>query len=137
MVRFAKAVFVVALVLLLAPYLLALVYLVAPPVSTLMVWRWVTGARVERGGVPIVAIAPVPRPSVLPAVDGQFCRHLGVGLRGWREAIEEADDLSEARGGSTITQQVAKDLFLWQGRSYVRKVLEFPLALWIDLVMPK
>jgi len=41
------------------------------------------------------------------------------------------------RGGSTITQQVAKNLFLWGGRSYVRKALEFPLALWIDLVLSK
>jgi len=49
----------------------------------------------------------------------------------------EADDMDEMRGGSTITQQVAKNLFLWQGRSYVRKALEFPLALWIDLILPK
>jgi monofunctional glycosyltransferase len=41
------------------------------------------------------------------------------------------------RGGSTVTQQVAKNLFLWPGRSYVRKVLEFPLALWINLILPK
>src|SRR4029079_8667592 len=46
-------------------------------------------------------------------------------------------DISEMRGGSTITQQVAKNLFLWQGRSYVRKVLELPLAVWVDLVLPK
>ena len=45
--------------------------------------------------------------------------------------------MDEVRGGSTITQQLAKNLFLWPGRSYVRKVLELPLALWIDLVMPK
>jgi monofunctional biosynthetic peptidoglycan transglycosylase len=42
-----------------------------------------------------------------------------------------------ARGGSTITQQVVKNLFLWPSRSVVRKALEFPLALWIDLVLPK
>ena len=42
-----------------------------------------------------------------------------------------------ARGGSTITQQVAKNLFLWPGRSVVRKGLELPLALWIDFVLPK
>ena len=48
-----------------------------------------------------------------------------------------ADDIDEVRGGSTITQQMAKNLFLWQGRSFVRKALEFPLALWIDLVLPK
>src|SRR6202040_3917651 len=47
------------------------------------------------------------------------------------------DDIGEARGGSTITQQTAKNLFLWPGRSFVRKALEFPLALWIDLVLPK
>jgi monofunctional biosynthetic peptidoglycan transglycosylase len=41
------------------------------------------------------------------------------------------------RGGSTITQQVAKNLFLWQSRSVIRKALEFPLALWIDRVLPK
>ena len=41
------------------------------------------------------------------------------------------------RGGSTITQQVAKNLFLWPGRSVVRKGLELPLAIWIDLVLPK
>src|SRR5262249_31944201 len=57
--------------------------------------------------------------------------------RGMREAFYEADDISEMRGGSTITQQVAKNLFLWQGRSYVRKALEMPLAVWIDLVLPK
>jgi len=41
------------------------------------------------------------------------------------------------QGGSSITQQVAKNLFLWQGRSYLRKALELPLAVWIDLVLPK
>ena len=51
--------------------------------------------------------------------------------------IAEADDLDDMRGGSTITQQVAKNLFLWPGRSFVRKALEFPLALWIDLVLSK
>jgi monofunctional biosynthetic peptidoglycan transglycosylase len=42
-----------------------------------------------------------------------------------------------SRGGSTITQQVAKNLFLWPGRSVVRKALELPLSLWIDAVLPK
>jgi monofunctional biosynthetic peptidoglycan transglycosylase len=54
-----------------------------------------------------------------------------------REALEEADDIEAARGGSTITQQTAKNLFLWPGRSFLRKSLEFPLALWINLVLPK
>ena len=128
---------VMLIVLVVAPYLLTLVYLAVPPVSTPMMWRWVTGARVERTWVPLAEMAPALPLSVIAAEDGQFCRHRGVDWRGLREAIDEAEDLSEARGGSTITQQVAKNLFLWQGRSYVRKALEFPLALWIDLVMPK
>jgi monofunctional biosynthetic peptidoglycan transglycosylase len=54
-----------------------------------------------------------------------------------RAALDDAEDITDARGGSTLTQQLAKNLFLWPGRSFVRKALEFPLALWIDLVLPK
>src|SRR5262249_40565028 len=49
----------------------------------------------------------------------------------------DADDLSEVRGGSTITQQTVKNLFLWGGRSFVRKALEAPLALWFNIAVPK
>jgi monofunctional glycosyltransferase len=51
--------------------------------------------------------------------------------------MDDAEDGEVTRGGSTITQQVAKNLFLWPGRSFVRKALELPLALWIDLVLGK
>ena len=54
-----------------------------------------------------------------------------------REAMQQSDELGEARGASTITQQTAKNLFLWEGRSFVRKALEFPLALWLNVVLPK
>jgi len=100
-----------------------------------MLGRWLTGARVERVWVPLDQMAPALRRAVIAAEDGQFCRHWGVDLREIREAIQEADDLSEARGGSTISQQTAKNLFLWPGRSFVRKILEAPLAVWIDLVL--
>jgi monofunctional biosynthetic peptidoglycan transglycosylase len=71
------------------------------------------------------------------AEDARFCTHRGVDFSELRNAIEDADDLSEMRGGSTIAQQTAKNLFLWPGRSVVRKALEFPLALWLDLVLGK
>jgi len=74
---------------------------------------------------------------VLASEDARFCSHRGVDLVELREAFEEADDVSEMRGGSTIAQQTAKNLFLWSGRSFIRKGLELPLALWIDLVLPK
>jgi monofunctional glycosyltransferase len=128
---------VVALCLLLLPYLITPFYLFVRPVSTPMLRRWVTGARVERSWVPIDAMAqPLPR-AVIAAEDARFCRHHGVDLGEIREAINGARNGAGLRGGSTITQQTAKNLFLWPGRSYVRKVLELPLALWIDLILPK
>src|SRR4051794_17982205 len=125
-----------ALVLLL-PYLLVPLYRVVDPISTLMLWRWATGARVARAVITLDGIAPVLPATIIASEDAHFCTHYGVDWGVIRDAIEEADDLSEARGGSTITQQLAKNLFLWGGRSYMRKALELPLALWMDLVLPK
>jgi monofunctional biosynthetic peptidoglycan transglycosylase len=122
---------------LLLPYFLTPLYRVVDPVSTLMLGRWVTGRRVERIPVPLDRVAPVLARSVIASEDGRFCVHHGVDLGELRAAWEDADDLSELRGGSTITQQTAKNLFLWGGRSFIRKGLELPLALWIDLVLPK
>ena len=96
-----------------------------------------TGQRVERIYVPLDAMQQSLPLSVMAAEDARFCSHAGIDWKQVQEAIEDADDISEARGGSTITQQVAKNLFLWQGRSFVRKALEFPLAYWIDLVLGK
>jgi monofunctional biosynthetic peptidoglycan transglycosylase len=56
--RIVRAIIVVALILLLLPYVLTLVYRVADPVSTLMLWRRVTGERVERTWMPLTAISP-------------------------------------------------------------------------------
>jgi monofunctional biosynthetic peptidoglycan transglycosylase len=119
------------------PYLLTPLYLFLRPISTLMLWRSITHARVERVWVPLERISPELPRAVIVAEDARFCTHKGVDLSEMREAVDEADNIASARGGSTITQQLAKNLFLWQGRSFVRKALEFPLALWINLVIPK
>lgn len=129
--------FIAVGVLLLLPYLLVPLYRLVNPVSTLMLWRWASGVRVERTFVPIERMAPVLPITVIAAEDGRFCRHRGIDWREIRDRLEDADDLTEARGVSTITQQTAKNLFLWPARSIARKVLELPLALWIDLVLPK
>lgn len=135
--RILRLVAMVLAALVLIPYLLAPFYNFGRPVSTVMLARWLTGARVERLYVPIDRVAPALTLTVVAAEDGRFCEHPGIDLHEIREALSESDDLDEVRGGSTITQQVAKNLFLWPGRSFVRKALEIPLALWIDLVMPK
>src|SRR5262249_583291 len=133
--RRARIVVIALVLVLLLPYLIVPLYRVLDPVSTLMVWRWATGARVVRSKVPLERIAPVLPATVVASEDARFCSHRGVDWAEIREALEEADDLSEARGGSTITQQLAKNLFLWGGRSYVRQVLQLPLALWMGLVL--
>ena len=76
--------------------------------------------------------AHIPR-SVVAAEDANFCLHHGVDF----EALAEAIDDGAQRGASTITQQVAKNLFLWHGRSYFRKGLEAGFALLIDTVWTK
>jgi monofunctional biosynthetic peptidoglycan transglycosylase len=125
------------LILSLLPYLVAPLYAVLEPVSTVMMWRRITGQRVNRIYVPISRVSPALSLAVIIAEDGRFCRHYGVDLAEIRDAIADADDLEGMRGGSTITQQVTKNLFLWPGHSFVRKALEFPLALWVDLVLSK
>ena len=132
-----RAIAVAILAILLLPYLLTPLYAVVNPVSTVMLWRYLRGAKVDRRYVPIARISPAVPLAVIIAEDGRFCSHHGVDFTQIREALSEADDLEDMRGGSTITQQVAKNLFLWQSRSLVRKALEFPLALWIDLVLSK
>ncbi|OYW97886.1 MAG: monofunctional biosynthetic peptidoglycan transglycosylase, partial [Rhizobiales bacterium 32-66-8] len=131
--------FLVALLLVaLVPFVLTLAYTVINPVSTLMLGRWVSGQRVERVWTPISDMAPVLVRTVIASEDARYCSHWGVDLEEIRAAIARADDeIDEARGASTIPMQVAKNLFLWPGRSFIRKGIELPLALWLDLVLSK
>ena len=125
------------LIFVLLPYLLTPLYLFVRPVSTLMLWRYATFQPVTRIYRPLDAIAAVLPRTVIASEDGRFCAHPGIDWHGLKELLAEAEDFEDMRGGSTITQQTAKNLFLWPGRSYIRKALELPLSLWIDLVLPK
>ncbi len=136
--RLALACAVAVLAFIVAPYLIAPFYRVINPVSMPMLWRWASGQRVERIVVPLGRVAPALPLAVIVAEDGTFCRNYGIDLGAIREALQQSDDdIAEARGASTITQQLAKNLFLWPGHNIVRKVLEIPLALWLNLVLPK
>src|SRR5579871_5328144 len=119
--RLVRGVVVVVIVLVALPYLIAPLYRFVNPVSTLMLWRWATGQRVERTWVPLQNISPALALAVIGAEDGTFCHNRGIDLGAMREVIEQSGDLDVSRGASTITQQTAKNLFLWQGRSFVRK----------------
>ena len=135
--RTVRTALVTVLLLLALPYVLVPFYRVGHPVSTLMLGRWFTGQNVTREWLDLAEIAPALPLTVIAAEDARFCTHRGIDWGALQEAIEDAQDGEAARGASTVTQQVAKNLFLWSGRSLVRKALEFPLALWIDLTLPK
>src|SRR6266404_2303019 len=110
--RVARNLLLILLAVLLLPYLLAPFYRVGHPVSTLMAWRWLTGAPVSRQWIDFVAISPLLPRSVVASEDAKFCSHHGIDWEALRDAIDDAEDGEAARGGSTITQQVAKNLFL-------------------------
>ncbi|MGJ3262116.1 MAG: biosynthetic peptidoglycan transglycosylase [Salinarimonas sp.] len=123
----AAAVVVAALVV------LTLVGAAITPVSTLMLGRWATVQPVTRMVVPLERIAPhVPR-MVIASEDSLFCRHAGVDF----DALFAVIEAGAERGASTIPMQTAKNVFLWPQRSYLRKAVEIPLALWLDLVWGK
>ncbi|WP_425989119.1 monofunctional biosynthetic peptidoglycan transglycosylase [Afipia sp. DC4300-2b1] len=135
--RLIRMVLLVVLGLVLLPYVLTPLYGSGHPVSTLMIGRYLTGQTVTRKWVDLDEMSEALPRSVVAAEDAKFCFHHGIDWDSVRNIIEDAQDGEVARGGSTITQQVAKNLFLWPGRSVVRKALEFPLAMWIDLVLSK
>ncbi|MET0430509.1 MAG: monofunctional biosynthetic peptidoglycan transglycosylase [Microvirga sp.] len=116
---------------------LGLAYAIVPPVSTLMIGRWLTLQPVERAYVDLDAIAPALPLAVMTSEDSRFCQHGGVDWDALRDVIDAADEDGPARGASTIPMQVAKNLFLWPSRSYVRKGLELPIALYLDAVWTK
>jgi len=121
------------------PALLGILYRLefVRPVSTLMLARWATFQPVERQWVELENVAPIMVYSVIMSEDGQFCAHRGIDLKELGAVIGNALDGEKTRGASTIPMQTAKNLFLWTGRSYVRKALEIPLAVYIDGLWPK
>jgi monofunctional glycosyltransferase len=124
-------------VLIAIPAVLTPLYLVVDPISVPMLERYATGRPVMRQWRDIEQISDRLKASVILSEDGQFCRHWGVDLGALREEIEKLVEGEDVRGASTITMQVARNLFLWNGQSMIRKGLEIPLALYIDLVLPK
>ena len=126
-------------VLALLPAVLTFLYLPSfvHPVSTLMLKDLVTFQGYDRRWVPIGEMAPVLVQSVIMSEDGQFCAHRGIDWAELNLVIDDAIAGEPTRGASTIPMQTVKNLYLWHGRSFLRKVLEAPLALYFDAIMPK
>ncbi len=116
--------------------LLVIFRFVDPPGSALMAWRWVNGTTVTRDWVPISSISPNLVRAVIVSEDWTFCDHHGVDVAAMQEAIEKAGD-GIPRGASTISMQVVKNVFLWPSKSYVRKAIELPMTLVMEILWPK
>jgi len=106
---------------------------VNPPITTVMLADKLTGTTLHRQWVPLEDMSPQLPLAVIASEDGRFCLHWGVDWGAMREAIKAG----AVRGASTIPMQVAKNVYLWNGRSYVRKAFELPLAYVLSLLWPK
>lgn len=132
--RFAIRVAIIAVLAI--AVLVPLYAVVNPPVSALMLWRLAGGQTFTYDWVPLDEIDKDLPLAVITSEDNRFCQHAGVDWQAVRQAMSENRG-SGPRGASTISMQVVKNLFLWPSRSYVRKGLEVPLALYADLVWSK
>ena len=130
MLRLAIAAMAVAVALIVA------YRFVNPPASTLMLQQRAAGTKLTHTWVPLSRISPQLIRAVIMSEDASFCRHHGVDLGELKAAIARAQD-GIARGGSTISMQTAKNLFLWPSKSYVRKAIEIPLTLTMEALWPK
>ena len=119
----------------LIPAVLVPIYIVVPPISTLMIFTRIVDGPIERDWVGFDKIAKVLVVSVLVSEDGQFCAHHGVDWGALNEVLEDPDGPS--RGASTIAMQTVRNLFLWTSPSYFRKGLEIPIALFADAIWTK
>lgn len=126
-----------ALLLILA--VISLFRFVNPPTSSFMLGYRLAepGQALHQEWVGLSDISPWLPLAVVASEDQRFPHHWGVDFSAIRKALAEYTAGEGLRGASTITQQTAKNLFLWNGRSFVRKALEAGLALGIDSLWPK
>ena len=115
-----------------------LLYRVAPiPGTILMAQRAMQGQDVRRTPVPLAKISPHLARAVIAAEDSGFCKHDGFDFDAINMALENNESGKKMRGGSTISQQTAKNVFLWPGRTIVRKGFEAYYTLLIETFWPK
>lgn len=106
---------------------------VNPPTTAYMLGESYRLGGVDHEWVPLELIAPVMARSVVAAEDANFCEHWGFDVRAIRLAIAEGSN----RGASTLSQQTVKNVYLWHGRTYVRKALEAGITPLVEAIWPK
>ena len=134
--RWTKRIF---LVLLIAQFVyIILLKWIDPPITITQLVSWVSGHGLKRDYVSADEISPNARLAVIASEDQLFVDHDGFDWKSIRKAMEyNKKKPGRVRGGSTISQQVAKNVFLWQGRSFIRKGLEVYFTFMIELIWGK
>lgn len=113
---------------------LVLLFSVVNPPTTHTIWSEKRRlGEIDQEWVPLEDIAPVLVRSVVAAEDARFCQHWGIDVRAIRAALADGG----RRGGSTLSQQVVKNVFLWQGRSWGRKALETLMTPLVEAIWSK
>jgi len=143
--RLGRWLFTLALLMLLGPIPLVLAWRFFEPPTTAMIlarmveryWRDQRPFYPHRHAVPLARISPHLRRAVLAAEDDRFYLHYGFDFLEIGRALDDYDRGKPLRGASTISQQTAKNLFLWEGRSFLRKGLEAYLTVILELLLPK
>ena len=118
---------------LLSLVMVAIYRFVPPPVTLTMIGDMVGGRSVTKDWMPLRRIDPDMARAAIAAEDGNFCRHHGFDFTAIQKALAGNEAGRRYRGGSTISQQTAKNVFLWQGRSWLRKGLEAWFTTLIEL----
>jgi len=134
-VRLLRNIFLALFIVLVAgPIVAVLVFrFVPPPVTPLMLIRAAEGKGLDHRWRPIDEVSPALPRALIAAEDAKFCDHHGFDFDALQKAYENNEKGRKIRGGSTISQQTAKNVFLWPGRSYVRKGLEAWFTVLIEI----
>lgn len=136
--KWLKRLVVAAAILFAAPPVLILVgWVVPPPATPLMVIRWMEGEGWERDWIPLDRMDPDLIRAAIASEDARFCKHFGFDLEALESAWTDWRAGKRLRGGSTISQQTAKNLFLWPNRDLLRKGLEAYVTLWLEALWSK
>ena len=136
--RKRRPILTVLLVLAALPIGGVLIHTVAPPPMTLLMAReFVAGHGLDYRWRSLNQISPNLVASAIAAEDARFCSHGGFDMQAIERALKNNENGRKVRGGSTISQQTAKNVFLWPGRDWVRKGLEAGYTLMIETVWSK
>ena len=129
---------ILTFLIVLPPALILIYRYVPPPGTPLMAIRSVEGYPRHSHWVPAEDISPEMFRAVIASEDAKFCRHHGFDWQAMNEDFERYEEgVGKLRGASTISMQTAKNLFLWPGRTFLRKGLEAPLTAELELILPK